>query len=151
MLSLATARKLKDAGLRWMPALHDFFALPDRDLDDRVFVITDVMSYVELLHGSPMVSFHGTAEWALDYVLLGEAVWLPSEEQLRLALLRQLQDQARPAVRIAAVPGQTRCTIAVDDEERTFEAADGPEAYAQALLFTLDIARLSAGSNGKGN
>ena len=27
MLALSTARKLKDAGLAWKPALHDFFAV----------------------------------------------------------------------------------------------------------------------------
>jgi hypothetical protein len=82
MLSLALAKQLKKAGLSWTPRNLDIFVVPDRGLDDTPFVLTDVMAYIELFRGSPMVTFHGTAEWALDYVLQSEAVWLPSEAQL---------------------------------------------------------------------
>ena len=33
------------------------------------------------------ITFHGSIEWAVDYVVLTEAVWLPSETQLRDLLL----------------------------------------------------------------
>jgi hypothetical protein len=150
MLSLNTARRLKDAGLRWRPTLHDFFALPDRDLDDRVFVIADVMSTIELLHGSPMVSFHGTAEWALDYILVIEAVWLPTEEQLRQLLLRRLADSPESALRIDTTAGQTSCAMPIQAQERSFAAAEASEAYAAALLHLLDLDRLDQSTNGVG-
>jgi hypothetical protein len=149
MLSLATARQLKAAGLTWQPRLHDFFALPDRDLDDRVFVIADVMSYIELLHGSPMVSFHGTAEWALDYILLVEAVWLPSEEQLRQLLIGRMAGEPASMVALTTRTGDTRCAITFRGQERSFNAADASEAYAAALLYLLDVGRLADGANGR--
>ena len=77
MLSLSTARKLKDAGLHWQPALHDFFALPERGMDDRVFVLSDMSVDIALLKGHSIVTFNGTSEWALDYELMSEAIWLP--------------------------------------------------------------------------
>ena len=83
MIGLETARKLKAAGLHWEPAQGDRFAVPERGMDDRVFVINDMATIIEMIQGAEMVTFHGTPEWALDYVYLGEAVWLPDEGQLR--------------------------------------------------------------------
>jgi hypothetical protein len=62
MLSLSTARKLKDAGLTWTPAMHDFFAIPDRGFDDKVFVISDIFVNVEMLSGHLEATFHGNVE-----------------------------------------------------------------------------------------
>ena len=86
MISLTLAQQLKAAGLVWHTNNYDFFAIPDRELDDRVFVLADMMAYTELVQGWPVVAFHGTAEWALDYILTREVVWMPTEEQLREAL-----------------------------------------------------------------
>src|SRR5512146_2882759 len=86
MISLALAQDLKEAGLSWEPAMHDFFAIPERGMDNRVFVISDIQSTVENLLGSPVVAFQGASEWALDYLVTSEAVWLPTESQLRQAL-----------------------------------------------------------------
>ena len=88
MIELETARKLKTAGLHWEPTQGDRFAVPDRGMDDRVFVINDMATIIEMIQGAEMVTFHGTPEWALDYVYLGEAVWLPDEGQLRELLHR---------------------------------------------------------------
>src|SRR3990172_10713970 len=93
MISLSTARQLKDAGLMWIPAMHDYFAVPDRGLDDHIFVINDVMAYVEIRNNLPLVTFHGTAEWALDYLLTSEIIWLPREDQLRMELVRRLESK----------------------------------------------------------
>jgi len=38
---LSIARLLKDAGLQWQPELNDFFAIPDRGIDEKIFVISD--------------------------------------------------------------------------------------------------------------
>ena len=132
MLSLSLAEQLKKAGLEWQPALHDTFAIPDRGLDDRRFVITEVMTYIELFRGSPMVTFHGTAEWALDYIMQTEAVWIPSETQLREMV-------ARYASQLALQQEQDgyRFSLEYDGERLDFTAADACEAYGAALLQLL--------------
>ena len=93
MIGLETARKLKAAGLHWEPAQGDRFAVPERGMDDRVFVINDMATIIEMIQGAEMVTFHGTPEWALDYVYLGEAVWLPDEGQLRELLHQSLTSE----------------------------------------------------------
>ena len=132
MLSLALAKQLKKAGLDWSPQLLDIFIIPDRGLDDTPFVLTDVMAYVELFRGSPMVTFHGTAEWALDYVLQSEAVWLPSEAQLH-ELLRDYG----ASFTLSTVPAGYRCALIRGGEQIDFDAADAADAYGSALLHLL--------------
>jgi hypothetical protein len=43
VLSLSTARKLKEASLFWSPVLHDSFAVPDRGFENRVFATTGIL------------------------------------------------------------------------------------------------------------
>ena len=101
MITLATARRLKAAGLHWEPAQGDRFAVPERGMDDRVFVINDMATIIEMIQGAEMVTFHGTPEWALDYVYLGEAVWLPDEGQVRELLHQRLMQDASAGLRPA--------------------------------------------------
>lgn len=137
MLSLPAAKKLKEAGLRWEPALHDFFAVPDRGLDNRVFVISDVFANVEKLRGHPAVTFHGAVEWALDYVLATELVWLPTEAQLRQELEKRLADKPQPQIQLTSTPHGYACEIQVGDQRLRFEGAGASQAYAAALLHLL--------------
>lgn len=132
MLSLTLAQQLKKAGLDWQPTLHDMFAIPDRELDDRRFVLTDVMTYVELFRGSPMVTFHGTAEWALDYVLQTEAVWIPSETQLR----EMLQTHATDLTLRQTETGY-ECSLQLEGKSLQFSGDGACEAYGSALLQLL--------------
>lgn len=142
MLSLSLAKQLKKAGLNWRPRNHDVFIIPDRDLDDHPFVITDIMAYVELFDGSPIVTFHGTAEWALDFVLQSEAIWIPSESQLH-DLLRQ----HGASFVLSTLPAGFRCEIIRDEGAVAFEAADAADAYGSALLHLLWSAAARAGAN----
>lgn len=119
--------------------MHDFFAVPDRGLDDRVFVINDIMAYVEIRNNLPMVTFHGTAEWALDYLLTSEVIWLPKEEQLRMSLMRFLPGEPQPALLLASTEKGYRLEIQVGGERLVFEAPEASEAYAAALLYLLDL------------
>ena len=137
MISLSTARKLKQAGLDWQPKLNDFFAIPERDLDERVFVIADMLSTIELLQDNQVVSFQGASEWALDSLVLSEVVWMPSEEQLRLALEEALLKRKRFGLRLVANLGGYRCEVPGDQEWQDFEASSAEEAYAAALLSLL--------------
>ena len=145
MLSLTLARQLKAAGLTWTPRLHDFFAIPDRQLDGHVFVISDITVFVEQLLGYPVVTFHGTPEWALDYVMLTELVWLPTEEQLREALEERLAvrrgsrqaGEPQPRLSFSTTENGYRCKIQYRGQELTFESLGASETWATALLYVL--------------
>ncbi|MFW6097138.1 MAG: pilus assembly protein CpaE [Chloroflexota bacterium] len=132
MLSLSLARQLKKAGLLWEPQMHDIFAIPDRELDERRFVLTDVMAYIEVFKGSPVVTFHGTAEWALDFILQTEAVWIPSESQLR----DRIQQYATDVV-LRQTDSGFECDLHYDGESLSFGADGACEAYGSALLQLL--------------
>lgn len=138
MISLSLSRRLKHAGLEWAPALHDFFAVPDRGMDNRVFVIGDMLANIERLLGSQVVAFQGSSEWALDYLVTTEAIWIPTEAQLRQMLQERLAGEAQPAVRLSSSPVSHRCEIAFQGERMSFDAGDGAEAYGQALLYVLE-------------
>lgn len=137
MLSLAMAQRLKDAGLNWKPALHDFFAIPGAGMDNRRFVLTDMMAYQELMRGWPVVTFHGAVEWALDYVLVAEVLWLPSETQLREMLQEWLLAEEQPAVTLQSMPGGYVCHIQCDGNISHFEGITASDAYAAAIVYLL--------------
>ncbi len=138
MISLNTARRLKSAGLAWQPALLDFFAIPDRDLDDKIFVISDILATIEELQGTKMVSFQGASEWALDALISDEAVWLPSEGQLRQALEEILLSTGHPRLQLTSALGGYQCDFHFQGQVVSFHASDASETYAAALLFLLE-------------
>lgn len=138
MLSLSVARQLKAAGLRWRPRRNDFFGIPDRDMDDEVFVITPMSITVTYWRGRRVVTFQGSFEWALDYILLTEVVWLPTEEQLREELERRLLNESQPAVQLHSTRDGYVCTISFRGERRRFDAFGASEAYAAGLLHVLN-------------
>jgi hypothetical protein len=140
MVSLEIAKQLKAVGLLWQPVMHDFFAIPDRGLDHERFVISDMTVYVELLRGWPIATFHGTSEWALDYIYLQELVWIPSEAQLREALESQLISEPQPALHLFGVDQEHRCEINFQGHTLAFTAPDASDAYATALLYVLQFA-----------
>jgi hypothetical protein len=137
MISLALARELKEAGLVWKAGIHHFFAIPDRDLDERVFVVTDVMAYLEILRGWPVVTFHGTAEWALDYILTTEVVWMPTEGQLRQELEGILVGEAELKLQLILEQDGYTCEIYYQGQDLRFAAPTAGEAYAFALMHAL--------------
>ena len=83
MVTVELARRLRDAGLQWQPQRGDAFVIPDRDMDDEVFVLSDLTIDVHELPQGVVLGFNGTVEWALDSVEQRHALWLPSETQLR--------------------------------------------------------------------
>ena len=137
MIPLALARQLKDAGLSWRPQLLDLFGLPERGMDDKIFVISDMLATVELLAGMQMVAFQGASEWALDSIITQDVVWIPREDQLRAALVGALLETGRPAFTIQAGLTGYRLELVLMGAARTFEASDLENAYAQALLQVL--------------
>jgi hypothetical protein len=137
MIGLQMARKLRDAGLTWEPAQGDRFAIPDRELDDRVFVINDMATMIELYQGDQVVTFHGTPEWALDAIYLGEAIWLPDEGQLRGRLQEALETEGPPVYDLLFMDGYFTCRFSWRRQSLAFRAVDASEAYAAALLHVL--------------
>jgi hypothetical protein len=92
--SLDVARELRAAGLSWVPARGDHFVVPDRNMDDDVFVLSDMTIEVHDFATGPVIGFNGTTEWALDSLDQHAALWLPTEGQLRTLLgatLRRLE------------------------------------------------------------
>jgi len=137
MISQALAIQLKDAGLVWHTSVHDFFAIPDRDMDGRIFVLSDMMVTMELLRGWPAVVFHGTAEWAQDYLLTHEAVWLPTESQVREQMESELVARDGRFHQLLRLPDRYQCDVWLGDELRQFTAVSPSEAYGLALLHLL--------------
>jgi hypothetical protein len=130
MISRELAEALASAGLRWRPRNGDRFMVPDRDLDDTVFVISDMTIDVVDVPGGALVRFNGTVEWALDSIMQRQVVWLPREDQLREALgdrLARLERTRRGYAVLVTTPA---------GEER-YEDSDAERAYARALLSVL--------------
>lgn len=138
MILLETAQRLKASGLVWRPALNDFFAIPERGMDDRVFVISDLLANIERLQGVLVVSFQGASEWALDSLVLTEAVWMPSESQLREILVTLLIAQGRSGLRLIGSLSGYLCEIPTDLGWKQFTSPDASEAYAQAILYLME-------------
>ncbi|MEU4426083.1 pilus assembly protein CpaE [Actinoplanes sp. NPDC024001] len=130
---MQVARQLKAAGLIWKPRLGDRFAVPDRDLDDEVFVLSNMTIQVHDRPEGRIIGFNGTTEWALDDVDLDETIWLPREDQLRELLgatfreLRREKDTYQVRVELLG-------------SSHTFTAPTAEECYAAALLHLLAAA-----------
>jgi hypothetical protein len=133
VIGVQLAQQLREAGLGWKPAAGDRFAIPDRDLDDEVFVLSTMTIEVYDVPNGPVIGFNGTTEWALDDVDLDETIWLPREDQLR----ELLGGTFRALVRSSA---GYDVRMELLGEERTFTAAGAEEAYAAALLHLLAAA-----------
>ena len=133
MIGIEVAQALKEAGLTWKPGSGDRFIIPDRDLDDQVFVLSNMTIEVYNVPEGRVIGFNGTTEWALDDVEIEEALWLPREDQLR-----ELLGGTFRALRRSAAGYDVEMTLL--DEDRTFTAANPDEAYAAALLHLLAAA-----------
>ena len=130
MITLDLATRLKAAGLTWTPASGDRFAIPDRDLDGEVFVVSEMtIETVELPTGG-LVRFNGTTEWALDSIAQAEVTWLPHESQLRGLLGSAFR-------RLEVVGDGLAVEAAVGGDVARFVDIDAERAYARALLALL--------------
>ncbi len=129
IVSIELARELRAAGLVWVPARGDHFVVPDRNMDDDVFVLSDMTIEVHDFASGPVIGFNGTTEWALDSLEQQAALWLPTEGQLRTLLGATLRRLERTdAAYVVTVDVDTAGT------HGTTEAPTAPNAYARALL-----------------
>ena len=141
---LELGRALRAAGLRWDPRPGDHFVVPDRDLDDTVFVLSHMVVEVVETPVGPMLAFNGTTEWALDSIEVDEAVWLPLEHQLRDLLgddfvSLETVPSDDPATRGYAVTarvgaGQREGQHRADGATERFVDVTAAAAYARAVV-----------------
>jgi hypothetical protein len=128
VISVALAQRLRDAGLRWDPEPGDRFMLPGLDMDDEIFVLSNMVVDVHDFPGGRFLGFNGTVEWALDSVEQESALWLPNESQLRDRLggsfIRFERDDDAYAVVLQVAGNETRTRHEVP-----------AEAYGLALLY----------------
>ena len=127
MITRELAEALAARGLAWEPASGDRFVVPDRDLDDEVFVVSGMSIEVANLEFGAEMRFNGTVEWALDSIAQAEVIWLPREDQLRAALGERF-------VGLESVTGGY--AVVLTGEERHVDI-DVERAYARALLSVL--------------
>ena len=105
--------------------------VPDRDMDDAVFVISDMVVEVHDLPAGPILGFNGTTEWALDSIRQGEVLWLPREDQLRARLGDRF-------LRLEAGPDGLAVTVTRNGSTARHVDIDAECAYARALLGLLE-------------
>jgi hypothetical protein len=132
VLSLAIARRLRNAGLSWTPQRGDRFVVADRDMDNEVFVLSDMTIEVHRYPGGPVIGFNGTTEWALDSVDQQDALWIPAEHQLRELL-------GAAFVRLEKYDGAHRVVVSLAGVETSVESAGVADAYGLALLETIRV------------
>ena len=130
MISRELARELQPY-LRWQPRNGDEFFIPQPEIADSIFLVSDMVVELVTRDNDTRFHFNGTVEWALDSVQVGQVIWLPREDQLRTLLGDHfLSLDAGPDGFVVAVsgPGHAMHTPAEP------EAAD---AYARALLHVV--------------
>lgn len=128
MTSVASARALASTGLTWDPARGDRFVIPDRGMDEEVFVLSDMTIETHDVRTGRVIGFNGTTEWALDSVDADDVLWLPGESALRALLGPSFGRLEADGLAGWAV------TVTVDGDETTLTHPDAEEAYALALL-----------------
>ncbi len=139
MITLDLAHRLRAAGLGWEPRAGDRFVVPDRDMDEEVFVVSDMVVDVHDLPGGRVIGFNGTVEWALDSIAAADVVWLPREGQLRelLGAAFVRLEAVPPGWVVVCRPVGAPATGAAGGDERRHADADAERAYARALLEVL--------------
>lgn len=132
VISVDLARRLLSAGLIWEPRPGDRFVVPDRDMDDDVFVVSNMTVDVHDFPDGRVIGFNGTTEWALDSLELTEVLWLPSETRLR-------EELGERFVALQRADDRWLVRIVHDGEPVEFTDTDTESAYAKALLSVLDF------------
>jgi hypothetical protein len=131
MISTALARALRDSGLAWHPGVGDAFVIDRIEADAEVFHLSDMTVEAHEFSTGTVLGFNGTTEWALDSVAIEDAVWLPSEAQLRELL-------GGAFVSLSSGGGRFVVVAVVDERRSEFVADLAADAYARALLAVLD-------------
>ncbi len=130
MISLDLAQALRSAGLAWTPAPGDRFVVPDRDMDEDVFVLSEMAIDIHEYASGTVIGFNGTTEWALDSIEQQAVVWLPRETQLRELLAERF-------VRLEHADAIFTVVALEQGRPQAYADADVERAYARAVLAGL--------------
>ncbi|CAL4860240.1 pilus assembly protein CpaE [Microbacterium sp. MM2322] len=130
MISTDLARELRASGLIWRPRSGDRFQLDEPEFEADVYTVSDMTVEARSYPTGDLLAFNGTTEWALDSVALEDALWLPSEAQLREMLRGTFRALRR-------LPDIHEVEIEVDAASHVFRHPQPADAYAQAVLFLL--------------
>lgn len=133
MLSVESARALVRSGLFWEPKPGDRFVVEVDELAGEVFWVSQMTIAVQHTPTGRILGFNGVTEWALDNVALDQALWLPSECQLREQLGDHFVSLTRSGDRFSVAMLHHGLIV-------HFEAGDSEDAYAAALLALLRTA-----------
>ncbi|WIE76083.1 pilus assembly protein CpaE [Curtobacterium sp. MCSS17_007] len=131
MITVDTAKALRDAGLRWHPATGDRFVIDKPGVDDDVYTVSEMTVERHDHPSGTVLGFNGTTEWALDSVSADESLWLPREDQLRELLGPAFVSLARSGPDLTV-------TATVSGAPRTFSGSDAEETYGAALLAYIE-------------
>jgi hypothetical protein len=130
MIAIELAERLRDAGLVWEPEAGDRFVVPHREMDQDVFVVSDMVVEVHETPRGQILGFNGTTEWALDSVERQAVLWLPRESQLREVLGERF-------LRLESVTGGYAVVFSGPEGEHREADPDPESAYARAVLAVL--------------
>ncbi|MCO7202037.1 pilus assembly protein CpaE [Microbacterium sp. CnD16-F] len=130
MISTDLARELRASGLTWRPRSGDRFQLDEPEFEADVYTVSEMTVEARSYPTGDLLAFNGTTEWALDSVALEDALWLPSEAQLRELLRGTFRALRR-------LPDTHEVEIEVDAAPHCFRHPEPADAYGQALLFLL--------------
>jgi len=135
VITVDLATRLRNAGVQWTPISGDRFVVPDRDLDEQIFVVSEMTIEPQQLDSGAVVRFNGTTEWALDSIEQSEVIWLPYEGQLRSLL-------GSDFYRLEVVPDgyvvELRPGTSARQRKHRHVDIDAERAYARALLAVLE-------------
>ncbi|GAA3929424.1 pilus assembly protein CpaE [Microbacterium soli] len=131
MISRELAVALRDAGLVWHPASGDRFQLDlpedvESEIEAETYTVSEMTIEARCTPSGTDLAFNGTTEWALDAVELADAVWMPSEHQLRDLLRGTFRSLTR-------LQDTFEVEIEINDERLRFQHPDPAEAYGLAL------------------
>jgi len=130
MISTELALALREAGLVWHPRSGDRFQLDEPEFDADVFTVSEMTVEPRDYPTGRLLAFNGTTEWALDSVATDDALWLPSEGQLREMLRSTFRSLRRR-------PDTYEVELALGGAILVFEHPEPADAYALAVLELL--------------
>ncbi len=130
MISTELATALREAGLVWRPVSGDRFQLDEPEFEADVFTVSEMTIEPRTYPTGTILAFNGTTEWALDSVALGDALWLPREDQLREMLRGAFRSLRR-------LPDTHVVETEFAGEVQSFEHPEPADAYALAVLAVL--------------
>ena len=115
MISTDLARELRASGLVWRPQSGDRFQLDEPEFEADVYTVSEMTVEARSYPTGDLLAFNGTTEWALDSVALEDALWLPSEAQLR----EMLRGAFRSLTRLPTSTSSRSRSTASDTGSRT--------------------------------